>query len=366
MYFERFDPLKGEELRILDPEGNVKEELRPDLSDARVRELYERLCVLRLADLMAMKLQREGSLGTYAPVYGQEAAQASAVFLETVDWLVPSYRESGALFLRGVPLASIYRYWKGDERGMILPEGSRILPIEIVVGAQPLHAVGLSWAMKLKGEPGVAAAYFGDGASSQGDVHEAMNFAGVFKTPTVFVCQNNQFAISLPRSQQTAAATIAQRAASYGFAGLLVDGNDLLAVAGAMKEALAEARAGRGPRLIELLTYRLGPHTTSDDPTKYRTADELERHKAFDPLPRLRKYLQRQGLWNEEKESALQAQARAEVEQAVRQAEAPLAPVTDIFDFTYKQAPPYLKRQREELAAFLQSQGRGGSRHGEA
>lgn len=354
MYFERFDPSQGQCLQILDPMGRVQEDLRPDLPDSRVQSLYERMSVMRLADRMAMSLQREGGMGTYAPFYGQEAAQASAVFLDPADWMVPSYRETGALFLRGVPLANLYRYWMGDERGMLMPEGLRILPIAIVVGAQPLHAVGLAWAMKLKGEKSAAAAYFGDGASSQGDVHEAMNFAGVFQTPTVFICQNNQFAISLPRRQQTAAATIAQRAAGYGFPGLLVDGNDIFAVAAAMQEALADARAGKGPRLIEMLTYRLGPHTTADDPTKYRANGELEKYKPFDPLLRLRAYLGSKGLWSETHEADLLKRGQAEVEAAARKAKsmAPPSP-DDMFAYAYRAMPPYLERQRDGLRAFL-------------
>ena len=356
MYFERCDPMKGECLRILDPEGRVQEELRPALPDARIRELYERMTVMRLADRMAMNLQREGGMGTYAPFYGQEASQASAAFLEPADWLVPSYRETGALFLRGVPLANLYRFWMGDERGMLIPEGLRILPIAIVVGSQPLHAVGLSWAMKLKGERAAAVAYFGDGASSQGDVHEAMNFAGVFHTPTVFVCQNNQFAISLPRRQQTAAATIAQRAAGYGFPGLLVDGNDLLAVAAAMSEALADVHSGKGPRLIELLTYRLGPHTTADDPTKYRGEEELARHRPFDPLTRLRCYLEGKSLWSEADEAQLLQRGQAEVEAAASAAKsAPPPEPADIFSYTFAKMPPYLRRQQEELLASLKA-----------
>ena len=365
MYFDRFDPGKGESLQILDHDARLREDLRPDLPDARIQSLYERMSVMRLADRTAMSMQREGGLGTYAPIYGQEAAQASAAFLDPADWMVPSYRETGALFMRGVPLSLLYRYWMGDERGMVFPEGLRALPVEIVVGAQPLHAVGLSWAMKLRGEKSVAVAYFGDGASSQGDVHEAMNFAGAFNTPTVFVCQNNQFAISMPRSKQTAAATIAQRAAGYGFKGILIDGNDLVAVCAAMQEALSDARAGRGPRLIEMLTYRLGPHTTADDPTKYRTNEELAEHKIFDPLLRLRCYLAGRGLWTESGEEQLLAKGQAEVDEAVRQAKAAApAPPSDIFDYTYRRMPPCLERQKEELLAFLKSQGAREESHG--
>jgi pyruvate dehydrogenase E1 component alpha subunit len=365
MYFDRFDPIKGQSLQILDPMGKLQEELRPDFPDARVKQLYERMSVMRLADRMGMSLQREGGMGTYAPFYGQEAAQASAAFLDPADWMVPSYRETGALFIRGVPLENLYRYWMGDERGMLMPEGQRTLPIAIVVGAQPLHAVGLGWAMKLKGEKSAAAAYFGDGASSQGDVHEAMNFAGVFQTPTVFICQNNQFAISLPRQQQTAAATIAQRASSYGFPGLLIDGNDLFAVAAAMQEALADARAGKGPRLIEMLTYRLGPHTTADDPTKYRANEEIEKYKPFDPLLRLRSYLEGKGLWNETAEEDLLKRGQAEVEEAAKKAKAMAPPSPDdMFTHTYRTMPPYLERQREGLRTFLKEQGKGEAVHG--
>jgi pyruvate dehydrogenase E1 component alpha subunit len=253
----------------------------------------------------------------------------------------------------------------GDERGMLMPEGLRVLPIAIVVGCQPLHAVGLGWAMKLKGEKSAAVAYFGDGASSQGDVHEAMNFAGVFQTPTVFICQNNQFAISLPRQQQTAAATIAQRASSYGFPGLLIDGNDIFAVAAAMQEALADARAGKGPRLIEMLTYRLGPHTTADDPTKYRANEEIDKYKPFDPLLRLRSYLESRKLWDESAEAELLKRGQAEVEEAARKAKAMTpAPVSDIFAHTYRNMPPYLARQQQELAEFEKNHSKTEVHHG--
>src|SRR5512135_2868066 len=241
MYFDRFDPEKAEKLEVMDKDGVVDESLRPDISDERIKELYIRMSVMRLADRTALNLQREGRMGTYAPVWGQEAAQVSAAFLDKSDWLVPSYRETGALFIHGVPLPMIYRYWMGDERGMRFPDEMRVLPIEVVVGSQPLHAVGVSWAMKLQGEKSIAAVYFGDGATSEGDFHEAMNFAGVFNTPTVFICQNNQFAISVPRKVQTASKTIAQKAYAYGFKGIQIYANDLMAVYAAMKEAMDDA-----------------------------------------------------------------------------------------------------------------------------
>jgi len=351
MYFDRFDPFKGEKLEVMDKDGKVDEALRPELSDEKIKELYVRMTVMRVADKTALNLQREGRMGTYAPVWGQEAAESCSVALDDGDWLVPSYRETGAMFMRGVPLSLLYRYWMGDERGQRFPEGTRVLPINVVVGGQALHAVGLSWAMKLRGEKSCALACFGDGATSEGDFHEAMNFAGVFKTPTVFFCQNNQFAISVPRSRQTGSKTIAQKAAAYGFKGIQIYGNDLLAVYGAMKEALDRARAGEGPSLIEALTYRFGPHTTADDPTKYRSEEELEKNRPFDPLIRLRAYLEKKGLWSEDEEYSIVDAATKEVEKAVAIAEsAPPAPPTDIFDYTYSTPPPYLQRQKEAIA----------------
>lgn len=365
MLFDRFDPFKGQKLEIMDKDGNVDESLRPDLTDEALKELYVRMSVMRMADKTALNLQREGRMGTYAPVIGQEAAQASSAFLEEGDWVVPSYRESGALFMRGVPLSDIYRYWMGDERGMAGNRKYRCLPIEVVVGCQPLHAVGLSWAMKLQGEKSVAAVYFGDGATSEGAFHEAMNFAGVFNTPTVFICQNNQFAISVPRKRQTAAKTIAQKAYAYGFKGIQIYGNDIMAVYSAMGEAMADAREGRGPRLIEMLTYRFGPHTTADDPTKYRDAEQLEKNKPFDPLVRLRLYLAGKGLWSEEEEYEIADAAKAEVEGAVKEAESiPPPDPDDIFAYTYETPPPHLARQRDEMRAHLAGAGEGGAAHG--
>jgi len=228
-------------------------------------------------------------MGTYAPLWGQEACQIAVAALGPEDWLVPAYRELGAMWLRGVPLPTIYRYWIGDERGSVWDEELRVLPVAIPVGSQALHAVGLAWAMKLRWEPAVVLVYFGDGATSEGEVLEAFNFAGVFQTPTVFFCSNNQFAISVPRKGQTAARTIAQKAVGFGFPGIQIYGNDLLAVYGAVREAAERARAGQGPTLIEALTYRLGPHTTADDPTRYRDDAEVQQMKPFDPLLRVRK-----------------------------------------------------------------------------
>jgi len=358
MYFDRFDPAKGERLEIMDKDGRVDESLRPGISDEEIKDYYIKMSVMRVADKTALSLQREGRMGTYAPVIGQEGVQAAAGFLEARDWLVPSYRETGAMFMKGVPLSDIFRYWMGDERGMRGVKDHRCLPIQIVVGCQPLHAVGLSWAMKMQGEDSVALVLFGDGATSEGSFHEAMNFAGVFKTPTIFICQNNQFAISVRRKSQTASKTIAGKAAAYGFKGIQVYGNDLLAMYGAVKEAADEARAGGGPKLIEALTYRFGPHTTADDPDKYRGQEELEKNRPYDPLIRLRLYLNAKGLWSEEEEYEIIDRAKAEVEKAVAEAESAPPPVSeDIFRYTLSSIPPYTKRQQDSLTEAQNAQG---------
>jgi pyruvate dehydrogenase E1 component alpha subunit len=212
----------------------------------------------------------------------------------------------------------------------------------------------LAWAAKLKGDPFVTLVFFGDGATSKGDFHEAMNFAGVFKTPTVFFCQNNQFAISIPRSLQTASKTIAQKAIAYGFEGIQVDGNDLLAVFTATKEAVGKARSGGGPTLIEGVTYRFGPHTTADDPTKYRAQEEIEPWKPLDPLVRLRLFLKEKGLWNEEVENKLNEEGQKEIDQAVKEAEAvPTPAVEEIFKYVFAEMTPPLKEQMEYLKSTL-------------
>lgn len=360
MYFERFDPAKGERLEILDKEGVLNQELRPSLTDEEIKRLYVKLSTMRVADRTALQLQREGRMGTYAPVWGQEACQGSAAALRDGDWLVPSYRELGAMYMRGVPLSLLYRYWMGDEAGNAIPERFRVLPVSIPVGSQPLHAVGVAWAMKLLRERSAALVYFGDGASSEGEVHEAMNFAGVFRIPVVFFCQNNQYAISVARSRQTAAKTIAQRADGYGFRGIQVYGNDLLAVLGAVDEALEGARAGEGPKLIEAITYRFGPHTTADDPTKYRSEQELKENLPYDPLIRLRLYLRGKNLWSDDEEKMILADATQEVEAAVTEAVAGLRPEPeDIFEHVYSALPSYLVRQKREFLDFLARRGKG-------
>ena len=339
-------------LKILDEEGNSDDSLKPELTDYQIKQLYELMILTRTFDDLALKLQREGRIGTYPPSRGQEATQvASAYALEASDWLFPAFRECGAYITKGWPMDMQYQYWAGDDGGNKLPENSHIFTISIPVGTQIPHAVGFAWAAKLRGDKIAVLAYLGDGATSKGDVHEGMNFAGVFKVPVVLLCQNNQWAISVPRSRQTAAKTLAQRAYSYGFEGIQVDGNDVFAVYKATKDALDKARSGNGPTLIECVTYRMADHTTSDDAQRYRTSQELEEWAKRDPIERLRKYMKKNSLWSSEYENKVQTEASEKVRVAIEKFESAKPPdVRDLFAWTYAELPPNLTKQYEELA----------------
>ena len=346
---------KIESLQILDEAGNVDRALRPGLDEKEVKGFYESMVLIRTFDEKALNLQREGRLGTYASVQGQEAAQVgSAAALRPSDWVFPAFREAGVLILRGTPMRMIYQYWSGDERGGEIPEGQHDFPIAIPVGTHIPHAVGAAWAAQYKKDPVAVIAYFGDGATSKGDFHEGLNFAGVFRLPIVFLCQNNQWAISVPVSRQTASATLAQKAIAYGFDGVRVDGNDVFAVYTAVKGALEKARRGEGPTLIECLTYRLSDHTTADDASRYRSEEELASWKKKDPILRLRKYLEREYRWSEGEDQALRKQARERVSAAVHEFESLPPPDPEgMFDYLFGALPPDLLRQKEALKKRL-------------
>ena len=359
MFLERYDPLKQEMVGILAPDGSCNETLRPALDKQQVRQMYRQMWLLRLYDRKAVSLQRQGRFGTYAQMEGQEASLvASTLPLQPQDWLVTSYRETGAMWMHGVPLKVLSLYWMGNEFGSQMPEGVRVLPVSIPVGTHPLHAVGLAWAGQYRQDGSIAVTYFGDGATSEGDVHEALNIAGVYHLPCIFFCQNNQYAISLPRHTQTASQTIAQKALAYGFPGILVDGNDAFAVYAVMREAVERARRGQGPTLIEAYTYRMGAHTTADDPTKYRDEAELEEWKGRDPLLRLQRYLQHTEQWSEAWEQQMLAECTAEIEQAMEEAAAvPPPSPQDMFRYMYAEMTPHLIEQEAALLASLQQQG---------
>lgn len=353
--FDDFHPLKGKMFQILKPDGTLQPGLKLPIDDKETLALYQKMAFIRAADQRGLLLQRQGRFGTYAPIWGQEACQVgSGYVLRKGDWVFPAFREIGITLMMGIALKNFMLYWMGNEIGSRAPEGINLMPVSIPVGTHIPQAVGTAWAAKLKGDKVVTVAYFGDGATSKGDFHEALNFAGVFKTPTIFFCQNNQFAISVPRSRQTASATIAQKAIAYGFDGIQVDGNDLFAVIAATKEAVDKARSGGGPRLIEGVTFRFGPHTTADDPTKYRTDEEIERWKPLDPLLRLRFYLKGKGLWSEEVEKRMSEEAQKEIDQAVKDAESIPAPgPEEMFEYVFAEMTPQLKEQLAYLKSTL-------------
>ncbi|MBM3221164.1 MAG: pyruvate dehydrogenase (acetyl-transferring) E1 component subunit alpha [Candidatus Rokubacteria bacterium] len=338
-------------LSILDSDGILDDALDPDIPPDLLQRMYRAMLLGRRLDERMVRLQRQGRIGTFAPIKGQEAAQIGSVATLTPrDWMVPSFRETAAMLWRGWPIEKMLMFFAGYLEGGSPAPGQRDLPITIPVATQLPHAVGLAYAAQYRDDDAVVMAYFGDGATSEGDFHEAANFAGVWHVPVVFVCQNNQWAISVPFKKQTHARTIAQKALAYGFPGIQVDGNDLLAVYAVTKEAVDRARNGDGPTLIECVTYRLGVHTTADDPTKYRSEDEVKAWEKKDPLTRLVPYLERKGL----RTSGVEEELDAEIAAAVERFEA--APAPDplmVFDHVYAERPPHLDRERSEMMERL-------------
>ena len=326
-----------------------------DLPPETLGWLYESMVVTRELDKEFVNLQRQGELALFASCRGQEAAQIGATAcLRKTDWLFPQYREIGAFLLRGISPAQIGAVWRGKWHGGLEFTKKCCAPIAIPIGTHGLHAVGAAMAAQRLGEDSVTIAYLGDGATSEGDAHEALNLAAVFKAPCVFFVQNNHWAISVPVSRQLAAPSIAHRAIGYGMPGIRVDGNDVLACYAVMAEAAERARKGGGPTLIEAITYRIGPHTTSDDPTRYRSQDELDYWIARDPISRYRSYLQSVGVWTERLEERVAARSkrlRTELREAV--VGAPDIDITEMFDTVYHDITPTLAAQREQLVAEL-------------
>lgn len=341
---------KVDHVQVLDENGNVDAVLEPKLSREQLEKMYSLMVLTRSFDRKAMSLQRQGRMYTYTPCEGQEGAQiGTGMALKPEDYAFPSYREHGVYIARGQELYALYLYWMGLEDSLTLFKGNDFSPA-IPIASQILHAAGAGMAFNIQKRKGIAAVtFFGDGATSEGDFHEGMNFAGVFKAPTVFVCQNNQWAITVSRKQQTASETIAQKALAYGFQGVQADGNDVLAAYKVSNEALEKARNGGGPTLIEFLTYRMGPHSTADDPTKYRKSEEPEAWKARDPIARLQKYLQKKGIWSPAFEEKVQKDAVEKIEAAVKKAEEWKADPESVLKFVYKEMPASLKEQLEEL-----------------
>ncbi len=352
---------KLEYLSILDGNGKLDTALDPKLDPDRSIHLYRLMLTARRLDERCINMQRQGRIGTYGPCRGQEAAHcASVIALEKEDWMIPAFREPGAFYHRGWPLETVLLFWGGYEEGCRPPEGVRDLPIAVPIASQIPHAMGLAWAMKLRDDNHSVLCYCGDGGTSEGDFHESMNFAGIYNLPLVMFIQNNHWAISIPRDAQTASETIAQKAIAYGFDGIQVDGNDPLAVYAATKEAVDKAKSGGGPTLIEAVTYRLGVHTTADDPTKYRSDEEVQKWEKLDPIPRYQTYLVKRGVLNEKLIAEIEKDVLKEVADAVDRYEAmrDVDPL-DCFDYTYATLPRELVSQRDEFAACLKREGIG-------
>jgi pyruvate dehydrogenase E1 component alpha subunit len=339
-----------EKLSILDPVGTVDAALDPKVPAEDLRRLYRTMLLARRFDERLMRLQRQGRIGTFGPAIGQEAVSLGAAYaMEKDDWFIPCFREFAGAMYRGYPLENYILYWAGNEEGNRVPEGMHDLPNCVPVGTQCLHAAGIAWGCKLKKEKTVAVAFVGDGGTSEGDFHEALNCAGVFKLPLVTIVQNNHWAISLPTSKQTASETIAQKALAYGFNAIQADGNDILAMIGATREAVDKARNGGGPTLIEAVTYRLSVHTTADDPKKYRTDQEVEQWVPRDPLTRFWIYLERDKVMTDKDRELMENEINEQISAAVDRAEAFKPDPEEPFRHCFAELPNHLRDQLREF-----------------
>ena len=362
----------GDRVQVLDDAGRVLEDAEvPDLDDETLVEMYAQMRLARRFDERAVSLQRQGRMGTYPPLSGQEGAQiGSAHALDDDDWMFPSYREHGAALVKGLSLRRTLLYWMGLEKGNNAPEEINLFAVAVPIATQIPHATGAAWASKLKDEEERAfLCYFGDGATSEGDFHEGLNFAGVFDVPAVFFCNNNQWAISVPRERQTASATLAQKAEAYGFEGVQVDGMDPLATYKVTREAVEKAKDPDGaanealgsatrPTMIEAVQYRFGAHTTADDPTVYRDDEEVERWKQKDPIPRMETFLRDTGRLDDESVAAVEDRVEERVAEAIDEAEAAAAAdPAEIFEHVYEGMPKRLEEQLDYLERLRERHG---------
>lgn len=353
-----------EPLRLIDETGNVVSEAQkrgfelPDIDT--LKELYRRMVIARRWETQVTALTRQGRLSTYPSARGQEACEIGTVMaMQETDWLFPTYRDSIAVGTRGVLTSELLSGFRGDWHSGWDPKKYRIAPQATPLATQTLHAVGFAMAAKLKGDPIATVAFIGDGATSEGDAHEGFNFAGVWQTPTVFIIQNNQFAISVPIAKQTRARMLADKAVGYGMPGYHVDGNDISAVYAVVTEALERARSGGGPTMIECLTYRIEPHTNSDDPSRYRDAADVEVWKKRDPIARLKHYLEENGALDDELHASIEAESER-IAAAMRDAmnEEPVLDPMELFEHVYNEPRNSLREQRDALKAELDENAR--------
>lgn len=340
--------------QILNEDGIlVSFEYENEITEDLTKSLYEKMLRARLFDRKGVNLQRQGRIGTYVPFEGQEAAQiGSAMVIEDGDWMFPTYRDHGATLTYGHSVRNLFLYWKGHPVGCIPPEGKKIFPPAVPIASQLLHATGAAWGEKLKGNDRISIVYFGDGATSEGDFHEGLNFASVFNAPVVFFNQNNGFAISVPIEKQMKSKTIAQKSLGYDIDGVRVDGNDVFAVYFETRKAAANARKGNGPTLIEAVTWRYGAHTTADDPSKYRNQEETKiRRETTDPLLRMERFMERNGMWDEAWREKIELEITEEIEKAVADMESyPAANPDDMFDHVFKEPTWTIEEQKRAFA----------------
>lgn len=351
-----YDPLKNKVLEILDVDGNIiDEKLDPKLTKKQVLEIYKTMTLGRVADIRAVQYQRQGRMLTYAPNIGQEAAQVgAAAALKKNDWLSSGYRELNIMLHKGVPLENIYLYWYGNELGSKFPLETNVLPVNILIGSQISIGAGIAMAAVKQQKDEVVLASIGDGGTSHGDFNEGLNWAGAFSAPLVVLIQNNQYAISTPRKSATKAETLAQKGVAAGIKSIQVDGNDVFAVYAAVKAAREYAAKGNGPVLIEAITYRIGAHTTSDDPTIYRSDEEVKEWQEKDPIDRLKKYLINKNWWTLQEDEKLEEENNAYVQKTFNKVEkSGEVPLDDIFSYVYEEMTPIQKEQLENYKRFL-------------
>ena len=350
----------GDVLKVIRDDGSADPAGDPGLSEEDAIRLYRFMLLERTLDQRMLSLQRQGRIGFYGPSVGQEAAIVGAAFATgPTDWIFPQYREPGAALVRGMPLAELIAQFFGNAKdpvqGRQMPchyvyRAGNFMSISSVVGSQIPLAVGAAWAATIRKDDAAFLVYFGDGGTSTPDFHVGMNFAGVFRAPVVFLCNNNQWAISLPLHKQTRAETIAQKASAYGIEGVRVDGMDALAVFAATRRAVEKARSGGGPTLVEALTYRLGPHSSSDDPSRYRDEKEVEAWRQRDPIDLMRGHLVARGIWDAEADARLRQELDDAITEAVHAVEsAPPPPIESVFADVYAEMPPNLEEQLEDV-----------------
>lgn len=355
MIFDDFDPKEDKIFRIIDNEGvTVNDTLMPEIDDETVVKAYKAMLFARTADEMAVSFQRQGRMYTYPPNMGQEAISVAAgMVMRDNDWLVPAFREMGAWLAKGVSLKEIFLYYMGNEEGSNFKKANHMLPFSVPIGTHLLHAAGIGYSINYLKKDEVVFTFTGDGGTSEGDFSEALNFAAVWKAPVIFTIQNNQYAISVPVRNQTKSLNLAIKSYSYGIPGIKVDGNDFFAMYAVYKQAFEYAKAANGPVLIEAFTYRKGAHTTSDDPTKYRSKEEELEGEKTDPLKRMKKFIDQKSIWKEDEKKLLE-KYKSEIDQQFSEAEN-LSPyqLEDVFRHTYVDMPDDLKKQKAEYEKFL-------------